>query len=163
MEYHYVRNLHDVQILIPRSVRRIPERAFCVYRWLQCVIFEPCSSVVHIEGYAFRDCDLCAVCIPNSVRTLEDHVFWRCSNLQSVTFEPQSQVSCIEQYTFADCSRLQAIDIPDSVIAVKEYAFDNCTSLKYVTIASRPTMKQAFTKCSPQLRIFYLPAVRQHS
>jgi len=96
----------DDEYIIPSSVTRIGEDAFC-----------GCSNLTFIE-------------IPDGVISIGNYAFYGCSSLTSI--EIPNGVTSICEWTFLGCSSLTSIEIPDSMTSIGEGAFDGCSYLEVV-------------------------------
>ena len=112
-----------LSVVIPGSVKTIPERLF--------------SNHVKLESVAFE----------KGVTTFGKETFKGCTGLRSVVL-PEG-VKVIPNYMFKDCESLESIVIPQSVAEIGMYAFENCKSLKEIAFPAK--MKEinicAFSGC----------------
>ncbi|MGM9832747.1 MAG: leucine-rich repeat domain-containing protein [Candidatus Limisoma sp.] len=134
-------------VIIPNSVTKICERAFCDCNDLTLVIIP--ESVTMIGNFAFCDCrDLPSITIPNSVNVINVGTFSGCFKLKHVTLG--NSVTEIMYNAFHVCPALTDIVIPDSVIKIGLQAFINCESLTSIVIPDSVTEidDYAFYACS---------------
>ncbi len=117
-------------------------------------------SVVSIDKYTFRDCNLTSVIIPNSVTSIDGGAFSGCSNLGSVTI-PNS-VTSIGNYAFDECG-FTSISIPNSVNSIGNYAFNGCSNLTSVTFGNSVSHigHAAFMYCNSLTSVHYTGDVSQ--
>lgn len=95
--------------LIPNSVNKIKENAFCYNESLQSIIIP--TSVKSIETCAFFRCEsLQFITIPSSVTSIGDSAFGLCNNLLLVVFS--DTVTHIGSCVFYCCHNLISIIIP---------------------------------------------------
>lgn len=133
-------------VVIPDSVTRIEDQAFCFRKNLESVTIP--NSVTSIGQYAFYGCSgLTNIKIPNSVTSIGNHAFHICTSLTSIKI-PDS-VTGIGAFVFSDCTSLTSVTIPDSVTWIGIFAFDNCTNLTNIKIPSSVTeiASSAFEGC----------------
>ncbi|KAK1737908.1 leucine-rich repeat domain-containing protein [Skeletonema marinoi] len=150
---------HDVtHVIIDRSVKIIPERAFEHRRELVSVKFH--DGVERIEKYAFRGCkSLRRLNKLAGVREVGQWAFWFCSALTEVEFDDKLEiigsgafrdcrslrkikvpsVRTIEYGAFADCVALTDVELPD-VERIEFFAFHNCPNLRRIAIPLRDNM-----------------------
>ena len=64
---------------------------------------------------------------------------------------------------FSCCSRLEGIDIPDSIVAIGDYAFSSCSGLREVILP--PGVKRigtcAFAHCNSLKRVVLPPSIEE--
>ncbi|MBQ6682006.1 MAG: leucine-rich repeat domain-containing protein [Prevotella sp.] len=117
------------EVVIPKSVTTIRERAFEDCKKLQSIIIP--DSVTTIGWSAFRGCiALKSIDIPDFVAEIEESAFENCIALQSINI-PDS-VTAIGESAFEGCSALKSINIPDSVTAIRNAAFRGCSALQKI-------------------------------
>ena len=102
-----------VSIIIPDSVTRIGEYAFC-----------DCTSLTSIE-------------IPNNLCSIGNSAFSGCKSLESIVI-PDS-VTRIGEYAFSHCTSFEFFEIPDSVKTIGSNAFNGCTNLKEIIVGKGVT------------------------
>ena len=90
------------------------------------------------------------IVISKNVKLIDQYAFFACRSLKSIAFEDESSLKFIGNNAFASCSKLESIDIPDSVKFMGYSAFDSCSSLKTVKLPNDldviPTMM--FADCT---------------
>ena len=121
------------KVTIPGSVKTIENRAFFSCTGLDTLILQ--EEVEEIGKSAFSDCiGLTHVKLPSSLKRIEDNAFsiYTSSYIQS------------------GASKLQIIDIPDSVTYIGNNAFEYCRNLQSVKLGkSVDTIgNQAFYECN---------------
>ncbi len=118
-------------------------------------------SVTRMGNYIFADCTgLTTVQIPGSIEIIAKSAFQNCTNLITVTIGDgvktiaggwESKYNQIYYYgAFMGCTKLQSINIPNSVTEIGAYAFEDCIGLTSVTIPNSVTTLgiYAFRRCS---------------
>ncbi len=118
-------------------------------------------SVTEMENRIFVDCTgLTTVQIPGSIEIIAESAFKNCTNLISVTIGDgvktiaggwESKYNQIYYYgAFMGCTKLQSLNIPNSVTEIGAYAFEDCIGLTSVTIPNSVTTLGicAFRRCS---------------
>ena len=117
-EFSYVK-----EIILPDSIKTIPERAFNECRFLT------------------------SITLPANLETIGDKAFAYCIALESLKIP--DNVTAIGQQAFYDCESLTSIEIPDSVTSIGDSAFRDCTSLTSITIPNSVTSieTRAFEGC----------------
>ena len=96
------------------------------------------SSIIRIKAgtrligaQAFEDReDIEEVYIPKSVETICSKAFFLCSNLRKVDFEDGIKLKEINYFTFVGCSKIENIDLPNSLKAIYAYSFGDCSFTK---------------------------------
>ena len=96
------------------------------------------SSIIRIKAgtrligaQAFKNRkDIEEVYIPKSVETICAEAFFLCSNLRKVDFEDDIKLKEINYFTFVGCSKIENIDLPDSLKAIYAYSFGDCSFTK---------------------------------
>ena len=96
------------------------------------------SSIIRIKAgtrligaQAFKNRkDIEEVYIPKSVETICAEAFFQCSNLRKVDFEDGIKLKEINYFTFVGCSKIENIDLPDSLKAIYAYSFGDCSFTK---------------------------------
>jgi hypothetical protein len=135
------------------------------------------ATVETIGDFAFTGCiNLTSVVIPASVNTFGIGPFYECHKLKSVVFQGTNVTlggndfaRCFELDTLtlpsgltaipAGCfltTKLQSIEIPDTVTTVGNQAFKDCDALTYVRFSSGMTEipEQMFADCDALTRVF---------
>ena len=112
------------------------------------------SSVAHIGGYAFIECNITSISIPESVVSIDPGAFQFCTNLVSVNIPESvtelgacafcrtaltsitipSSVTEIGEGVFGECYSLASITIPESVEHIESNAFHSCWSLSSIVV-----------------------------
>ncbi|KAK1737879.1 leucine-rich repeat domain-containing protein [Skeletonema marinoi] len=141
--------LNVVRVVIDRSVKIIPARAFEKRRVLVSVKFH--DGVEVIEKYAFRGCKSLRRLKLIGVREVGFLAFCVCSALTEVEFS--DKLETIRRKAFGYCESLQTIKMP-SVRTIEEEAFDNCIALTDVELLDVERIRMlAFYKCLALRRI----------
>lgn len=89
------------------------------------------DTVKYVNGYAFAGCvNMLNAVIGSGVVELGEQAFRNCVVLEKVTFggEKSTQTPVLEtigDYAFFNCTRLENIDLPDTVTSIGTYAFTN--------------------------------------
>lgn len=96
------------------------------------------NKVVKSVGYgAFAENEnIVGVTIPAQVTDLQYGVFASCANLETVTFKAGSKLQKIAARAFENCSKLQSINLPDSVQTIEEKGFVYCNNLKAINFGN---------------------------
>jgi hypothetical protein len=82
-----------VNIVIPKSVRKIGANAFYFCSNLRTVTFEKGSSIKYIDYFVFQNCfSLQEIDIPEGVVQIRAHSFWSCYNLINISFPDTLEV-----------------------------------------------------------------------
>jgi hypothetical protein len=136
-------------VIIDRSVKIIPERAFS-YR-VHLVSVETHDGIEIIEAYAFDGCtSLRGIKLPG-VREVGPWAFNYCLSLSDVEFG--DKLDTIGGHAFFDCCSLQRVKMP-SARFIGVWAFFGCEQLTNVEL---PTVERigeyAFTRCEKLQRI----------
>jgi hypothetical protein len=136
-------------VIIDRSVKIIPERAFHFRQSLLSVGTH--DELEKIEGYAFNCCtSLRGIKLPG-VREIERYAFHFCSALTDVEFG--DKLDTIEHSVFVDCHSLRSIKMP-SVRNIGSWAFLQCEQLTDVELPCVETMgPSAFIGCVKLRRV----------
>ena len=74
--------------------------------------------------------DIEEIYIPKSVEIICSEAFFLCSNLRKVDFEDDIKLKEINYFTFVGCSKIENIDLPDSLKAIYAYSFGDCSFTK---------------------------------
>ena len=145
----YINGKEITDLIIPKGVTNISNRAFCGCSSITSVIIP--ESVISIGNYAFEGCtNLVSVTIPNSVKSIGFSAFADCTNLMSVTIP--NTVTEICPMTFRKCSKLESVSIPNSVLKIGYSAFYGCENLVDVNIPNsvKEIEYSAFGRCKIQ-------------
>lgn len=155
---------------IPRSVKRIGQRAF--YNCQNCVVISipEYSELRVVECYAFFNCkSLASVSLHNATKLdsigfrnpsswdNEGRVFGSCKKMTTV-YLPNSITAAYMTEFYIDCSSLTTATIPSGVANnTLQRTFVNCTSLTHVTIPYGVTnLSGTFTNCT-SMKSFTIP------
>ena len=152
----YVNGVATGEYIIPNTVTRIGDDAFCQCHISSVIIPE---SVTSIGAWAFMRCwNLTSITIPNSVTELDDYAIEDCNNLESVILS--ESVKHIGYSNFSGCNKLafsefggacyigttdnpyyalirvkstdtESCEIHNNCKVIAEGAFGGCENLKY--------------------------------
>ena len=139
-------------IVLPNSIQRIEENAFCSCFNLESICIP--ESVKTLNRNTFWYCvSLSSIQLPSSLETIMDSVFRGCESLSSITI-PES-VSSIGACAFEGCVKLSEIAIPVAVSKIDYSTFKDCTSLASVTLPEtiKAIMNKAFQGCTSLSKI----------
>ncbi|MBR1676988.1 MAG: leucine-rich repeat protein [Clostridia bacterium] len=129
-EEAFRRLTYQVEVVIPKTVRNIGDRAF-LGTHIKKLSFEDGSVLESVGKEAFRNCYLLSeVALPSSLKKLGSGAFM-CAEVSSFSFGEGTQLSEIEPETFRECRRLTEIVIPKTVGIIGDYAFSG-TPLRYL-------------------------------
>ena len=119
---------HLTTIILPESITKIGNLAFCYCRELENVNIP--QSVTSIGQVAFGECEaLTNIVIPDSVTSIEERAFSGCRNLISVTIS--KNLTSISSDVFENCNSLATIYYGSTESAWKEF---NVTVPKVATV-----------------------------
>ncbi|MBR5958271.1 MAG: leucine-rich repeat domain-containing protein [Salinivirgaceae bacterium] len=145
----YINGKEITDLIIPKGVTNISNRAFCGCSSITSVIIS--ESVISIGNYAFEGCtNLVSVTIPNSITSIGAYAFSECTELVSINIP--NTVSEICDGTFRKCSKLESVSIPNSISKIGYSAFYGCENL--IDAAIPNSVKEigvsAFGRCKIQ-------------
>ena len=121
-------NFELERVIIPASVQKINDNAFCECDELLEIEFEG-EMLDFLGASAFSDCtSLKQVVLPN-IKDMGSYCFEKCENLQMVTL----QGAVVGTNCFSRCENLIQVDFLNSDVIIKERAFDNCRGLMYIS------------------------------
>jgi hypothetical protein len=140
-------------VIIDRSVKIIPERAF--YQRMNMVSVETHGGLEKIEKGAFQGChSLRGIKLPG-VKEVGYIAFINCIRLMDVEFG--DKLETIEEYAFACCPLRRSIVILPIVRTIGERVFGYCKQLTDVELPAVERIEQfAFIRC-PRLRRIAIP------
>lgn len=154
---------------IHKDTKIIAERAFGWCENLKTVTIPSDTSLTHITGDAFFQCNslkyntydngkyfgndanpyivfmaatsekITSCDIHEDTRIIYCDAFQHCRNLQTVTMPHDSSLKSIGNYAFNNCEKLENFTVPNGVISIGKNAFCECVSLKSVEIPSSVT------------------------
>lgn len=147
--FYYCYNLKKVTI--PNGTTKIQNRLF--YNCYQLEEVNIPDGITSIGQEAFYFCQkLKKITIPEGVTTIYTNAFYGCYLLEEVTI-PSTLKSTNNIFgvnkklkkvtfnnkptsigSFQSCTRLQTIEIPDSVTSIPNYGFNGCTALETIKI-----------------------------
>lgn len=124
------------------------------------------SNVTVIGVKAFANTAITYVHIPSNVIEIRSGAFYKCNYLREVIIEEGLQMlgsekECNHDYpyngsVFNECSKLEYINLPDSLIDLGKNCFCGCKSLKTITIPPNVKYSSDFVGCE-SLRQIQLP------
>lgn len=143
-------------VTIPSSVEKLENNSFYSSK-IQNIIFEKNSNLRYIGHYAFYESLITSISIPDGVTFLGEHCFeycmylksitipqsillipsyfaYGCKNLDKITFANNSLVNIIGSYAFARNSKLEFIDIPNSLYELQDGVFQYCELLETINV-----------------------------
>lgn len=148
----------DSVIVIPASVRQIPQYAFAGMEGLKRVEFAPSSQCRKIGEYAFAECiNLDSVSLPDGIGVIGEGAFRECLSLRSLIVPPQ--VWFIPKEMMHRCVALKRVVLPAGLQEIHAFAFAGCEGLEEIEIPApvRKVGNNAFSRCV-SLRELELPA-----
>ena len=133
IESEAFKNSRIKRLTIPKTIKRIGNRAFAGCGELTMVLIDDCSAP--IGASTFENCTaLQRVVLGNKVTIIGDSAFKNCTALESIVI-PRSTVE-IGSSAFEGCSSLSADITINSVEKIPSYIFKGCTSLKNVVLGN---------------------------
>ncbi|MBO7558178.1 MAG: leucine-rich repeat domain-containing protein [Bacteroidaceae bacterium] len=121
------------ELIIPKTVTAVCDRAFHGYKGLTSVFFE--NTITSIGDYAFFDCtELKQVRMSNSITAIGTCAFYQCTALSSLILS--ENLTDIKSRSFYKCESLSSVIIPNSVESIGDYAFSGCKSIKTIYIGN---------------------------
>ena len=72
------------------------------------------------------------VVISKDIEIIGKSAFQSNDKLKKLTFESGSKIKAISRRAFEDCSKLEEIELPNTITSIGSSAFDGCTSLTNV-------------------------------
>lgn len=163
-------------LVIPDSVRKIHDRAFCDCKGLESVTIG--QGVTSLGRHSFSGCtSLKEVVILSLIKTLPFRCFYRCDRLDSIvmsdsvnviadscfegcsgliSFELPSQLIVIGDNAFKDCINLRSVKFNDTLLTINEKAFYNCSSIQVADLPEtlREIGISSFERCSSLTRCY---------
>lgn len=116
------------RVIIPSSVKKIDDSAFCECDELQEIVFEG-NTLDYLGTYAFSECSsLKQVALP-SVKEMGAYCFEKCENLQMATIKGV----VVGANCFSGCKNLVQVDLLSDDVTIKESAFSGCRGLMYLS------------------------------
>lgn len=115
------------------------------------------EGVTKIGGYAFSNTNIESITIAKTVINIADFAFINSNKLSSVVFETESQLTSIGSNSFANCTKLESIEIPNSVTNIYYGAFDGCTNLKRIYLGKGlvEISSGVFKECTQLTDVYY--------
>ena len=118
------------------------------------------KPVTEIDENAFQNKNVQIVSIPNTIEKISNNAFNGCDDLTKVEYysannnsralATNSSMETIGDYAFYNCTKLEDIQLSNSLTYLGKYAFANCLSLNEITIPNtlenilEGTFKNAF-------------------
>jgi len=134
------------RVVIPGSVRVLPDRAFQDNRSLEEVVFE--EGVVEVRQFAFFKCaSLGHLRLPSTLHRIGRYAFLGCTSLKELSLpEGITEIGC---QAFCSLSTLEHVRLPSTLNAIRTWAFSMCTSLREVIFPDgiRSIRTRAFCQC----------------
>ena len=127
------------------------------------VIFQSGSNLNSLGGGAFAYSGISSINLPNGITRLESvningailGVFHGCTKLQNV--EIPDSVTVVDRYVLNGCSSLTDLVIGSEVETIEDYAFQDCTSLETLTIPEnvKDLGYRSFSGCVNLSKIYF--------
>ncbi|MCH5246374.1 MAG: leucine-rich repeat domain-containing protein [Muribaculaceae bacterium] len=117
-------------VIIPGSVERIEDRAFCNQSKVSSLIFLGDDKLEYIGDYAFyasTSSPIKSIYIPNSVTTIGAYAFHQCQQATEIIIG--DNVKTIGDYAFYNCKEVKCLTIPNSVEEIGDYTFWSCQNM----------------------------------
>lgn len=129
----------DSVLLVPASVKEIPEYACADREDIREVRFAPGGLLKKIGAYAFSGCrNLKKVEIPEGCVDIASHAFDGCLNLESL--ELPVSLEHIGSNAFSFCKNLRKVKLPSALKELESYAFSDCLSLQEVIMPANSNL-----------------------
>ena len=141
----------DTNLVIPKEITCICDKAFLGNESIISVSFEEGSELLSIGSEAFRGCSaLREITFPNTIKEVGNYAFAECVELSTITFGDNSELSRIAPYAFMGCAKLVSITIPSKVHTIGGFAFFDCYRLVQVInessfVVNKGTMYGGYT------------------
>ena len=111
-------NFELERVIIPSSVNKIDDSAFCECDELQEIVFEG-NTLDYLGTYAFSECSsLKQVALP-SIKEMGAYCFEKCENLQMATLKGV----VVGANCFSGCENLVQVDLLSDDVTIKESSF----------------------------------------
>ncbi len=108
----FSQRLDLVDIIIPKSVKKIGASAFYGCTNLRSVKFEESSALKYIDYFVFQNCiSLEQINIPKGVQQIRAHSFWACVKLNSISFPDTVRV--IDANAFF-MTKIEYVELPEN-------------------------------------------------
>ena len=115
------------EVVFPSTLKYIEYGAFAGCQNLKKITFSGDNSIVTINQFAFEGCSLTGTLDLPSAYVISDNAFAGNTKLEVVNL-PETLMT-IGANAFAGCSSLKEVNISADKVKFGEYAFTNCTSL----------------------------------
>ncbi len=116
------------RVIIPASVQKINDGAFCECDELREIEFEG-EALDYLGTSAFCECSsLKQIELPN-IKKMGTYCFEKCENLQMATLNG----AVVGANCFSRCENLIQVDLMNADVTIKESAFENCRGLMYLS------------------------------
>lgn len=122
------------EIIIPKSITRISDKAFYNCYSLEKLTFEEGSKINLIGSYNFNDCLVTEVILPANDVWIGLDVFKNCQNLATFSIGGDCGIDAVCDGAFANCIALTSITISKdlNMALFSATAFEGCVNLKTV-------------------------------
>jgi len=135
-EYNY--NLESFNISQDSVLEHIGNYAFSNNQKLASIYLP--DSITYIGRGAFQHCyALTSVTLPLGITEINWSTFQSATNLETVIFPEGSQITSIGNFAFSN-TKIQTIDLPDTVTSIGQSAFSSCISLTSIHIPAGVTV-----------------------
>lgn len=92
------------------------------------------GATVSLIGYVGDQAD---VVIPLEITEVNGYAFYKNASLKSLDFERNTRVNAIRESAFESCSRLETVNLPQTVMNIGRNAFKNCKAVKSINYDAR--------------------------
>ncbi|MBE6674154.1 MAG: hypothetical protein E7596_03495 [Ruminococcaceae bacterium] len=129
----------------PSSLKTLGSSAFSSsYNVSAFLNLENTQITVLDEGVFYECYKFTNIALPSTLTTINQKAFNKCIALETVTFNGNN-LTTIGNFAFAGCSKLQSIEVPESVTSFGGDMFNSCSSLKSATLPSGLTTIPYYT------------------
>ncbi len=119
------------QVVLPKSLKRIEDRAFLKCRRLSSVQFPEGINYIGCEAFGSCNC-FTKLILPSGLKELAELAFVNCKRLS--TLKIQANIREIPCRCFFGCISLEEVQLPDSLKIIQEDAFYNCKKLSSIVV-----------------------------
>lgn len=113
------------------------------------------STVKKVGLRAISETQITSIHVPNTVSTWERSAFYGNRQLVTVTFD--SNITEIPAGMFSACSKLNQIDIPDTVVKIGDSAFSFCGTFEKFELPEGLTSLEQHVFYSTEIKHLYAP------